>query len=329
MATANKMKPYGLDGKRAVKPNLTEVDITQWKEVLLANIRADNEMKDALKYKEWDTSKKVNRGFTGTGADAKKATLERCLTFIATYAPVSLFSEIKYRKKKFEDIWDEINAWADVRPPSSARLTYYRLKQSYDSNGKTSIQEHYYNLRDSMESSFLKKEMFHNKEKTTEDEDFSPTAEATVVLDWMHSIGGNSLVEHVFRVFHTELETKSLKDIQRRISENMTNLLAQANHESEATAQVGRLSIRPNRRGNSPRNFDRNSDRGSRLSPPNRGRDVNPPRRQKSPHPNKFVTEGCVLCKAKGLPQASSHSIETCWGLSDKNRRNIVIPGGS
>lgn len=301
MNTAN-VRPYSLDEKRQKKPNLTSADISQWKETVLASVRTDNDLKLLLTLEEFGDAKAVNRGFTDNNPADRAGHLNRLLTIIATHAPTSLFNEITKRKKSFNSIWEEINAWADIRTPSSNHLVYYRLKQAYDPSRQTP-QELFYNLRDSMESSFAKKDLYFDKKKLEADEDFSPTAEATVILDWLHAIGGNALVEHVFRVYTTELETIHLKDLQRKISENLVSLQANANSdEGKLTAQMGKTFIDPDYRQR-----DRRDQRGRRDSRDRRNRSSPPSQRRR-----------------EGLPDASGHTIDRCSGLSQSNRRKIA-----
>ena len=58
------MKPYRLDHRKATKPILTNIDIAQWREMILAN-------------------------FEGEDAAEKAAKLDRMLTFIAINGYIS------------------------------------------------------------------------------------------------------------------------------------------------------------------------------------------------------------------------------------------------
>ena len=56
------------------------------------------------------------------------------------------------------------------------------------------------------------------------DETFSPTTESLIVLRWLEMLHP-SLPSHVSNVFAHDLQTKSLKDLQPRISEQVDDLL--------------------------------------------------------------------------------------------------------
>ena len=60
-----------------------------------------------------------------------------------------------------------------------------------------------------------------------------PTLESDVVLDWLESLGGTKLVEHIFRVFAKELESESLADLRQRISDNLACLISEADQQAE------------------------------------------------------------------------------------------------
>ena len=125
----NKMCPFSLDERRLFNHILTEVDIAQWCEILLANIRADEDMLPWAN-KTWSKAKVANRGIT-TGSDipGQLNNLNKMITFVATYAPAALYGEIVLRSTSLDDIWDVIYRWAGIRSSSSRHRTYYRFKK--------------------------------------------------------------------------------------------------------------------------------------------------------------------------------------------------------
>ena len=222
---ASKLKPYSLEAKKQEKRNLSETDIFQWSQVILANLRAEPDWTEFAKPGvEWQPKSTANRGFSTDNPEERARKLDKMLADIATYSPVSLSKEIINRSCNLKRVWKEARKWALVRASSSKQLTYFRLKQSYDPSGPISHQEFYYNLRDAMEESLLKKCMIFKGKVLVKDEELTATAEAQVVLDWLFAVGGNPLVETVFTHYAQDLETKSLKYIQERISFNMSML---------------------------------------------------------------------------------------------------------
>ena len=136
----------------------------------------------------------------------KAKNVDKILTYLATYGPAFLFVQITTRCTSLNDVWKEMNKWAGVRPSSSKLLTYYYLKQSYDPASDMSAQDFYYALRDAMESSLFSagSGVLFNGTVLPADEDLSPISEAQVIMDWLHVIGGNPLVETVFRQYSRE-----------------------------------------------------------------------------------------------------------------------------
>ena len=222
------MKPIPLDFKKASKPVLTEVDLAQWREVIISNIKAEADWVPFLK-SEWKASKVENRGLDGDNVAARSRNLDRMITFVATYAPSALFKEITQRSTSLAAVWEVIRKWAGVRASSSKHLTYSRLKHSFDPAGNVSHQEFFYNLRDAKENCLVTRAggIKVDGEVLTEDEELTPCLEGDIIVDWLYGIGGQPLVEHIFRIYSKDLETTSLKDLQERISDNLPSLITE------------------------------------------------------------------------------------------------------
>ena len=111
------MRLYSIDERKLSKENLTEVDLVQSCEILLANIRRDDEMRLWV-VKTWERAKNSDRVIT-TGDDIfdQLAMLNKMTTFVATYAPASSFREITTRCTSLNVIRDILKKWAGIRPP--------------------------------------------------------------------------------------------------------------------------------------------------------------------------------------------------------------------
>ena len=118
------------------------------------------------------------------------------------------------------------------------------MQHSYDPNGDLSPTVFFFSLKNAKEDCLLLsaehggKVKFHGSIPAA-DEDLPPTLESDCVLDWLDSIGGAKPVDQTFRVFAKELETESLADLRRRISDNLTSLLS----ESDQQAEFGRALV--------------------------------------------------------------------------------------
>ena len=58
---AKQMRPYSLDTRKSSQASLSEVDLAQWKEVILAQIRAEPDWVPFI-ITEWKNYKTANRG---------------------------------------------------------------------------------------------------------------------------------------------------------------------------------------------------------------------------------------------------------------------------
>ena len=97
---------------------ITEVDIFQWKNTLIDNLKRDTEFQDlCTETARWDFENVTNRGFQdtvdGDGSALRKASrVHSMLTKIASYAPKSIVREITRRTRSLTDIWNIARDWA-------------------------------------------------------------------------------------------------------------------------------------------------------------------------------------------------------------------------
>ena len=75
----------------------------------------------------------------------------------------------------------------------------------------------------------------------TDDEDMSPCINSLVVMDWIDTIGGSTLVKHIFRVYAKDLETSTLGSLQGRISKNLDSLMHEI--EEQQVAHANRTEV--------------------------------------------------------------------------------------
>ena len=323
------MKPYNLGDLKAKKPILTDVDIAQWKEIIVTNIKAENTW---LKFinQTWKAKGETDRGIVGDDAATKAIALERMLSFIASHAPSYTFREITARCKSLADVWNIIRRWAGVRASCSKQLNYAKLKMAYDPRGNQTPQEFYFQLRDSKEDCLItvSSGVKVNGEILIKDEILTPCLESDIVLDWLQAIGGVPLVDHVFRVFSKDLESHSLADLQERISDTLSTLIT----ESESTAEAAQISVQKlfarRQFNNSPRgDRGRGYPRTSRGSPPPRSNRPFSDRNQQYRPNNDRARKLCRLCKAEGRPNATSHNIQDCFSLTPKETNSLKVRG--
>ena len=320
------MKPYNLEVLKAKKPIITEVDIAQWKDIILANVKAEATWLPFVN-ENWKPKGEANRGFLGVNAGAKAITLERLLAFIASYSPSYTFREITSRCKSLDDVWNIIRRWAGVRASCAKQLTYTKLKIAFDPSGNQSHQEFFFQLRDAKEDCLITaaSEIKFNGEVLAQDEVLTPCLESDIVLDWLQAIGGVPLVDHVFRVFSKELEKTSLSDLQERISDTLATLITESETAGISRASIQGSFIRPRQGRQQPPRRDQAQGRNRPF--PRSGRPF--PGSPARPDPNKTVrfeqNKLCRLCKAEGRPNFASHNISDCWSLTPKDQNSLKI----
>ena len=313
---SKQMKPYRLDDRKAAKTSLTEIDLAQWKELILTHVKADENWTPLVNL-TWDV-KTPNRGLAGDTAAQDAVKLEAMLAFVATYAPSSVFREITQRCKSLAEVWNVVRKWAGIRASGAKHLTYNKLRKAFDPNGSQSHQEYYYALRDAKEDCLITRTsaIKFNGAVLAQDEDLTPCLEADVMVDWLDAIGGSPLVDHVFRAYSKELEGSSLADLQERISDNLTTLIAEAEASVDGQASIkkafARTSIAPKREQREQRERrERNSSRrSSRPSGAQSGA-------------TSGSSKSCPLCKAKGRDY-KNHNIAECFLLTTDDRNAIV-----
>ena len=315
------MKPFSLDARKVTKPVLTDVDLAQWKEVIMANVKSEEDWVPLIGL-EWKNYKAVNRGLlVGDDLPGQARKLQKMITFIATYAPSSLFKEITQRSTSLAAIWEVVRKWAGVRASSSKHLTYARLRLSFDPAGNQTYQELYYNLRDAKENCLISatSAIKFDGKALTEDEELTPCIEADIIVDWLQAIGGQPLLELVFRVYAKELEAASLADLQERISDNLPSLITEAESgtEGQAAAAINKMNIRGQTRG--PPRREQFSKGRSDQRPRSDNRERTGQNRDRT-----GLAKSCALCKAKGLKQFNTHSIAQCFGLTSDDRKSIA-----
>ena len=219
------LKPFMLEEKKEGPNNtISEVTANKWKGAILANIKKEEKWVSLIP-RTWEQKKTVNRGLTGTNAASKATQIDLMLEYVSQYAPNALYRDITKRATSLEAVWLLIRNWAGLKTSGCKQQSYFRIKHSYNSNGDLSTTDFFFSLRNAKEDCLLLSNI--------------ATLESDVVLDWIEAIGGQKLVEHVFRVFSKELETDTLADLRQTISDNLINLLS----ESEQQAELNRALV--------------------------------------------------------------------------------------
>ena len=353
------IKPFSIETLADDQGRVSDISVEKWQGNLLANmLRHDDWVKfvppgDSA---AWRGKKVANRGYVGDGAAAKGRHLDAMLKYIAQFAPNCLYRDITERAITLVQIWNTVKDWAGVKSKGNFHQQYSEVRRSFKANpGETAV-NFYYKLRNAQEDCLLLSaasggQIRYKGVIPAEDEEMSSTLESGVVLDWMEAVGGPELVNHVYRVFASELQQNSLADLRKRISDNLETLKAEASQASQAEISkinVGRLQIsRPPYRQNQGRNSFRQPQSPQLYSQsqrqqfrPQRGRNpfsqpppppFPPPFRPNQPFSSEKrrpVQDPCKLCIVANPQWAASHSIADCRSLSKADRQSIVRSTG-
>ena len=303
-------KVFNLDDKKRNKGKpITEVDIFQWKSVLLEELRKNKDFNNLLlPTATWKPPKTTNRGFTGDDAQTSSKRVDDMLTKISSLAPSCLVRAIINRTSCLQDIWALVCEWAGIQTTGSKHLDYYRIKKSWNPTGDETKQEYFYRLRDAMEDTLLTSDTDVKEfgKEITVDEDMSPCINSLVVMDWIDAIGGAPLIEHIHRVYAKDLESSTLGSLQSRISKNLDSLLHEIDEQQLATANRTEVmnKISNLERFSKPRVV---SYQKSKSSNGNR-----------SPN-GSFTAKYCKICKRQ-----TNHSLAYCPQLNPADRSQIA-----
>ena len=301
------LKPFLIEERREGPLNsISEATANKWQGNLTANIKKEENWIPLINA-TWSNKKTPNRGFPQEDTTSANY-VQQMLEYVSQFAPNCLYRDITSRATSLQAVWILIRNWAGLKSSGCKQLVYFNIKKSYASNQETPPTDFYFTLRNAKEDCLLLSRASGGKvsfggEIPAEDEDLSPTLENDVVLDWLEALGGNKLVEHVFRVFSKELETESLFDIRQRISDSLPSLLS----ETELQAELNRASIRvpyqsskkslPYKRSQTP--FQSKAKQNQKLN-------------------------GCKLCVEINPRFAHTHDLSNCNRLNQSERRQVT-----
>ena len=241
---AGQLKPFLIEEKReGPLNNISEATANKWIGNLTANIKKDENWLRLITA-TWGKKKSHNRGYPDDD-DISANHVQQMLEYVSQFAPNCLYRDITARATSLNEVWLLVRQWAGLKSSGCKQLVYVNIKKSFTNAQDMPPTDFYFALRNAKEDCLLLSrasggKVTFNGTVPHDDEDLSPTLENDVVLDWLEAIGGNKLVEHVFRVFSKELESESLFDIRLRISESLTSLVS----ETEMQAELNRASVR-------------------------------------------------------------------------------------
>lgn len=231
----------------SIKPwKLTEEEtistFTEWKVTILTAINQNDKYRNFADQThrdgEWKSvdSFSVSRGLTddkstdGTvtrSAAVKAQDLVLMLEWVGSKAPHYLFSDIVRETESLQTVWTIIRAYYGL---VTSEVDFLKGADIVWEDGERP-ERFYRRLRaNSMDNLLKVGGLYHNGKQVTSDEKLSAMTERHIVRDWLKGLHPR-LPALVCRQFATELQTKSLKDLQPAMSNGMDSLLEELRAE--------------------------------------------------------------------------------------------------
>ena len=250
----------------------------------------------------WEKASVANHGLVSDpdGANAKtdvqKAIiLDRMLGIIAQYSPSLLRNDIMKKSTSLNSIWTRIRKYYSFQQSEINFLKLSKIQRKEGERYETLFQRILAHLEDNLLT--VESGIIHDGAAPTEDEALSPTAERLAVYIWMNLID-NRLPDFIARQYAHDLQTKSIKEIQPMIVDNMESLLAGiAAQDDIQIAYTNSNTVR-----SKPRLFNRGNNKSQAES---KGK------------------KSCTLCKLSGR-RHDGHDLATCWHLSKMDRLEMA-----
>ena len=177
----------------------------------------------------------------GTAADANNRgladatalrTLQNFLGVIASLAPPLLHGDIIDDTKSLNEVFTLIRTYYQFAPSEATFIKFSEIKREVKDGTLERPMHLYLRMRQFIRDNLLLStgKINHDGKVPTTSETLSPTVERLIVLRWMELLHP-SLPKQVGKVFSHELRTKSLKDLQPQILEQVDDLIYQADKE--------------------------------------------------------------------------------------------------
>ena len=224
---------------KVMRPNpLTEgetlTSFEDWKNNLNFYLSQDKDLKRFLKPETTWSKTSADTSNRGLESEELHQHLSHFLGVIADLCPPLLYNDIIDDTTKTSDIFKLLRTYYQFAPSESTFIKFANIKREVK-NGTSERPLHLYlRLRQFIRDNLLLSsgKIEHNGSVPTKDEVISPTTERLVVLRWLEILHP-ALPGHVANVFAQDLQTKSLKDLQPRINEQIEDLLFQVHNKSD------------------------------------------------------------------------------------------------
>ena len=310
--------------------NETISSFCNWQSNLLYHLSLSNDfapfIEDAFTWQKKSVAHRGLRADAATVADGKTAAqkniqLERMLGIVAQFCPSLLRSDIIKKSTSLKWIWQRVRKHYSFSQSEVNFLKLYTIKREPDERYETLYQRIVAHLDDNLLT--VESGIHHDGAALAADEEMSPSVERLAVYLWLTLID-RRLPAYVSRVYAHDLQSKSCKDLQPQICENIDSLLTEMAAQDDIHINYTRSTSNQRRRFDSRNNANASSSSNSNVRPNNNNNNNNnnsdsrgvvkrAPLKQKQ----------CVLCKAAGRSYVG-HDISACWFISKFEKMEIA-----
>lgn len=254
---------------------------------------------------EWSSSAALNRGLVddedgGKTAVQKAFILEHMIGLVVSYCPETIRIEIQRKCTSLKWIWNRVRRHYGFNKSEVNFLKLATLKfqegERYEAFFQRIMAHLYDNLLSPDSNLTFDGAVFNTNEE------MSPSTERLAVFLWLHFID-ERLPMYVSRVYAHDLQSKSLKDMQPIISQNMECLLLELAAQEDIKLSYSSSSNRRSHQRFAPRPSTSANNFRNRKQLNN--------------------SKSCVFCKACKKPY-TGHDVSTCWALARFNKSEIV-----
>ena len=283
----------------ALTENETIASVNSWQQNLEFQLAACNEFSPFLASDfTWSRKSVTDRGLTDdtTGdVNSRKTAAQKCIVLnhmlglIISYCPENIRLEIERKSTSLKWIWQRVRRHYGFSKSEVHFLKLANIKLNEGERYESFFQRLMSHLCDNLLTT--DSGIVFDGQKVTENEEMSPTVERLAVYLWLKLID-ERLPLYVARVYSHDLQTKSIRDLQPEICDNLESLLLEISAQED-------IKLAYSSSNHNKRSFPR--------------KDFQKPRSSKT----------CAFCKAAGKP-FNGHDISNCWSLSKFDRSKLI-----
>lgn len=262
-----------------------------------------------------------HRGFVDATNDKKEALAEAVtdmLEFINQFVPHYLNDSIML-VTSISEVWTIIRKYLGLRQSEAGMLKYASLRKEPGERPERLYQRIVAHIQDNL----LKADgdVLYGGSKVESDEVMTPTLERLAVVKWLELLHPE-LPTHVLRVFSSQLQNQSLRDLQPQICDALDSLLEEVETRAVSVQQCAVDEYSYHGEPYRPDDHQMPDVQCARAFQPTRGRGSRPFRRPARGGYGAQFSRSCRLCEAEGR-RSVGHTLATCHYLTQGDKMGL------